>query len=159
MKYLTLFENFNFDELSILSDVKSAIIHIIRIHEQYFYHDTRITDESLFRKDISDIIQLGIIKSNKNINGKNFVDGLYTDQILSIINEYQTGIYHENLFEIGNEWFHTSLRLELDILLDPLKKRDNDIIDTPTFIRLMDKKIEEAMLISKRDVYKKKYKD
>lgn len=45
MKHLKLFDKFNFDELVSLSDMEKAIIHLVRVHEEFYYHETKISSE------------------------------------------------------------------------------------------------------------------
>ena len=60
MRYLKLFEKFNFDELVSLSDMEKAILHLVRVHEKYYYNDTKISDEFMFKRDIKDILQMDL---------------------------------------------------------------------------------------------------
>lgn len=65
MKYIKLFEKFNFDELAILSELEKAILHIVRVHEKAYYDETKISDEFMFKRDIKDLIQMGLDKKGK----------------------------------------------------------------------------------------------
>ena len=165
MKYIKLFDNFSFDELLMLGDIEKAILHIILIHEKTYYNDTKISDEFMFKNDIKELIQMGINKSKIKLNPRryphnpNLSNGLLVDHILATLSDYQLGIYDDDKFGINNEDIDTSLRLELDFLLEPLKKREDGIIDENSFLIDMKDAIKSAMNIDKNSVYQRAYKD
>lgn len=165
MKYIKCFEKFNFDELAILSDLEKAILHLVRIHEKTYYNDTKISDEFMFKRDIKELIQMGIERKKFELNPRkyphnpNISKGISADHILATISDYQIGIYEEDRLGIDDQNVDTSLRLELDILLDPLKKREDDIITSRYYLDDMRKTIKSAMDFDKDGVYQRTYRD
>ena len=166
MKYIKLFEKFNFDELAILSELEKAILHLIKVHELVYYNDTKISDEFLFKRDIKDLIQMGIEKKGFELNPRKYPRnpniskvGLTTDHILATVSDYQYGIYDgEDKLGIDSDDVDSSLRLELDMLLEPLKKREDGIITSSYFMHDMKDSIKSALMFDEDGVYQRIYK-
>lgn len=163
MRYLKLFEKFNFDELVSLSDMEKAILHLVRVHEKYYYNDTKISDEFMFKRDIKDILQMSIDKKGMELfprryhRNPNLSKGISHDHILATISDYQMGIYDsQDLFGIDDDNYDSSLKLEIELLIKPLKDREDDFITTDLYINEIEKAVRSAMSFNKDEIYKRR---
>lgn len=164
MKYIKLFEKFNFDELAILSELEKAILHIVRVHEKAYYDETKISDEFMFRRDIKDLIQMGLDKKGFELNPRkypknpNMSKGLTADHILATISDYQYGMYGEDKLGIDSDDAESSLIFELVVLLEPLQRRTDDVITSSYFITDLTSRIKDAMAFTEDGIYQRIYK-
>ena len=163
MRYLKLFEKFNFDELVSLSDMEKAILHLVRVHEKYYYNDTKISDEFMFKRDIKYILQMSIDKKGMELfprrypRNPNLSKGISHDHILATISDYQMGIYDsQDLFGIDDDNYDSSLKLEIELLIKPLKDREDDFITTDLYINEIEKAVRSAMSFNKDEIYKRR---
>lgn len=89
MKKEAFNEEIQFEFLATMRSVELSIIHVVRIHEEYYYQKAEISNSLEFLKKVKSWIQTSIIKGE-----------LVTNVILKVIKKFEDKFYHDNIFKI-----------------------------------------------------------